>query len=146
MARLNEFIKARAPWFPPVRGEIIWTSMVQFDRRLATQMGRDRIWLAGDSAHLTSPVGVQSMNSGLVDAQELAWRLKELLTGDRGIDVLMSYEPERIAELRPLFKLEDLEPPAGADEWVKRLWAGIVTSMPATGEELSNLLGQLAKV
>lgn len=143
LARLNEFIKARAPWFSPVRGEIIWTSMVQFDRRLAAQMGKDRIWLAGDSVHLTSPVGVQSMNSGLVDAHELAWRLKELLTGDRAADVLMSYEPERMAELRPLFKPEGLEPPAGADEWVKRLWTGIVTSMPATGDDLTHLLAQL---
>lgn len=143
LARLNEFIKARAPWFPAVRGEIIWTSMVQFDRRLATRMGKDRIWLAGDSVHLTSPVGVQSMNSGLIDAHELAWRLKELLTGDRDADVLMSYEPERMAELRPLFKLEGLEPPAGADEWVKRLWPGIVTSLPATGKDLTHLTEQL---
>ena len=108
-------------------------------------MGKDRIWLAGDSVHLTSPVGVQSMNSGLVDAHELAWRLKELLTGDRGVDVLLSYEPERMAELRPLFKLEELNPPAGADEWIDRLWPGIVTSMPATGKDLANLIEQLGQ-
>lgn len=146
LARLNEFIKARAPWFPAVRGEIIWTSMVQFDRRLAIRMGKDRIWLAGDSVHLTSPVGVQSMNSGLVDAQELAWRLKELLSGDRGEDVLMSYEPERMAELRRLFKLEDQEPPAGAAEWVRRLWPGILTSLPATGKDLTHLTAHLETV
>jgi len=144
LARLNEFVKARAPWFPTVGGEIIWTSMVQFDRRLATQLGKNRIWLAGDSAHLTSPVGVQSMNAGLVDAHELAWRLTELLTGDRGMDVLATYEPERMAELKPLFRLEGIELPEGAAEWVGRLWPNIVSSIPATGKDLEALLSQLA--
>jgi 2-polyprenyl-6-methoxyphenol hydroxylase-like FAD-dependent oxidoreductase len=144
LVRLNEFVKARAPWFPTVGGEIIWTSMVQFDRRLATQLGKNRIWLAGDSAHLTSPVGVQSMNAGLVDAHELAWRLTELLTGDRGMDVLETYEPERMAELKPLFRLEGIELPEGADEWVGRLWPNIVSSVPATGKNLEALLSQLA--
>lgn len=86
------------------------------------------------------------MNSGLVDAQELAWRLKELLSGDRGEDVLMSYEPERMAELRRLFKLEDQEPPAGAAEWVRRLWPGILTSLPATGKDLTHLTAHLETV
>jgi 2-polyprenyl-6-methoxyphenol hydroxylase-like FAD-dependent oxidoreductase len=83
------------------------------------------------------------MNSGLVDAHELAWRLKEMLTGDRAEDVLMTYEPERLAELERLFKPEGLETPSGADEWVHRLWTGIVTSLPATGDDLAGLIAQL---
>jgi len=141
--RLNEYIRERAPWVHEVRGDVAWASMVQFDRRLATGMGRDRVWLVGDAVHLTGPIGVQSMNTGLVDAHELAWRLAGILRGDRGPDVLASYESERMTELRRLYRLEGLEAPASAPDWVRRHWAGIVSSLPATGPHLDALLAQL---
>lgn len=144
LARLNEFIRERAPWLSEARGEVVWSSMVQFDRRLATGLGRKRVWLAGDALHLTSPVGVQSMNAGIVDAHELAWRLAAFLRGERGADVLSTYETERMAELRRLFRFEGLTPPAGAPEWVRRRWTAIVSALPATGPELDSLLTQLA--
>jgi 2-polyprenyl-6-methoxyphenol hydroxylase-like FAD-dependent oxidoreductase len=146
VVRLNELIGSRTHGgFRPVRGEVIWSSLVQFDRRLAHGVGSGKIWLAGDALHLTSPVGVQSMNAGLIDGYELAWRLAELLTGDRASDVLASYEPERMAELRPLFGSPvGYSCPAGAEEWVSRRWTAIVSSIPATGEQLETLLSQIA--
>ncbi len=83
------------------------------------------------------------MNAGLVDAHELAWRLKELLKGDRSSDVLATYEPERLAEIEALLKPETLDVPEGAEEWVRRLWPNIVSSIPATGKQLETLLAQL---
>ncbi len=70
--RLAEFLKERAPWFEGSIGEITWKIVVRFERRLASEFGRGRIWLAGDAAHLTGPAGVQSMNAGFAEAAELA--------------------------------------------------------------------------
>jgi 2-polyprenyl-6-methoxyphenol hydroxylase-like FAD-dependent oxidoreductase len=140
---LNGFIRERAPWFSPARGEILWASMVQFDRRLAGGMGADRLWLAGDAVHMTSPVGVQSMNAGLVDAAELSWRLGDLLIGDRGPDVLGSYSAERMRELSALIRPDGTQPPEGAAEWVVKRWPEVSSSIPATGEALAALTAQL---
>jgi len=46
--------------------------------------------------------------------------------------------------LKPLFRLEGIELPEGADEWVGRLWPNVVSSIPATGKNLEALLSQLA--
>lgn len=143
LARLNELIRERAPWMQEARGELVWSSMVQFDRRLATGMGRERMWLVGDAVHLTGPVGVQSMNAGLIDAHELAWRLAAVLRGERGADVLAAYEPERMADLRPIFRSDELPARPGTPEWARRRFGDIVAALPATGRHLDALLEQL---
>lgn len=142
--RLNDFIKARAPWFPLVSGEIHWSSMVRFDRRMASNMGRDRTWLAGDSTHLASPVGVQSMNTGLIDAYELAEALAKILREDGSPDLLAQYEASRLKELAPLFGgIGAPRPDDGAADWVKSLAGQILTTVPATAGDLEQLLEQI---
>ena len=61
----HALIAQRAPWFKGTIGEMNWRVAVRFEHRLAKMFGRDRIALAGDAAHLTGPVGMQSMNVGL---------------------------------------------------------------------------------
>lgn len=142
--RLNDLIKARAPWFPPVSGEIHWTSTVQFDRRLASGMGRDRVWLAGDSAHLSSPLGVQSMNTGLVDAHELSAALASILRENAGTEALERYAEERLGELGPLFgEASGLRAASHAQDWARRLADRILRAVPATAGDLSRMLSQM---
>jgi 2-polyprenyl-6-methoxyphenol hydroxylase-like FAD-dependent oxidoreductase len=142
--RLNDFIKSRAPWFPLVTGEIHWSSMVRFDRRVATSMGRDRVWLAGDSAHLSSPVGVQSMNTGLIDAHELAAALAAILRQNGSADLLAAYEAKRLKELGPLFGGSGtLRADDAAADWVKSLSGQILNVVPATAGDLEQLLAQI---
>lgn len=142
--RLNDLIRARAPWFPAVSGELHWSSTVQFDRRLASGMGRDRVWLAGDSAHLSSPLGVQSMNSGLADAHELSAALASILREDGGPETLETYAEQRLRELGPLFgEASALRPASGAPEWTRTLRDRILRAVPATAGDLSRLLAQL---
>jgi 2-polyprenyl-6-methoxyphenol hydroxylase-like FAD-dependent oxidoreductase len=119
--------------------------MVQFDRRLASGMGCKNTWLAGDAVHMTSPVGVQSMNAGLIDAHELCWRLAEVLSGDRDAEVLQTYPKERLGELERLIRPDAGSVPGGAPEWVVRRWSDIVSSIPATGDQLSVLAAQLKR-
>jgi putative polyketide hydroxylase len=54
-----------------------------------------RIFLAGDAAHLTTPMGGLGMNCGIGDAHNLAWKLAAVLAGWGGPRLLDSYDAER---------------------------------------------------
>ncbi len=143
---LNRLLRERAPALPVAQGQLVWTSLVDFDRRLVTSLGRDRMWLAGDAAHLTAPVGVQSMNAGLVDADELAGRLIDVLKGEQQRDVLATYDRERMDELRVAFgDPRALTPPEGLEPWARDAWPAIVSAIPATGPQLDAILTRLAQ-
>ena len=53
---------------------------------LAKQFGRNRCWLAGDAAHQTGPVGVQSMNVGFCEAEALSSALHKILRESGSFD------------------------------------------------------------
>jgi len=72
-----------------------WTSTFQIHRRLAETYRRGRMLLAGDAAHIHSPLGGQGMNTGLGDAENLAWKLALVATGRADQALLDSYEAER---------------------------------------------------
>jgi 4,5-epoxidase len=72
-----------------------WTSSFRIHRRLAATYRRGRMLLAGDAAHIHSPFGGQGMNTGLGDAENLAWKLALVATGRAGEDLLDTYEAER---------------------------------------------------
>jgi 2-polyprenyl-6-methoxyphenol hydroxylase-like FAD-dependent oxidoreductase len=75
--------------------EVSWTSEFRIHRRLAASYRRDRVLLAGDAAHVHSPVGGQGMNTGLGDAENLAWKLALVYSGRAGETLIDSYEMER---------------------------------------------------
>jgi 2-polyprenyl-6-methoxyphenol hydroxylase-like FAD-dependent oxidoreductase len=65
-------------------------------RLVADRMHRDRLFIAGDSAHLWPPVGGNGMNAGVADAEDLAWMLGARLGGWGGAQLLSAYERERM--------------------------------------------------
>ncbi len=69
--------------FPTRRYETIWKSEFRLHRRLAEPFVDGRVALAGDAAHLTSPVGGQGMNVGIQDAAALRRALLAALDRDR---------------------------------------------------------------
>lgn len=77
------------------QSRIVRTTVYTFHARLAEQWSRGRVYLAGDAAHLTPPFAGQGMNSGLRDANNLAWKLAAVTRGRLGPKLLASYEPER---------------------------------------------------
>ncbi|MCY0941419.1 FAD-dependent oxidoreductase [Streptomyces antarcticus] len=79
----------------PVVREAHWTSTFRIHRRLASTYRKGRILLAGDAAHIHSPFGGQGMNTGLGDAENLAWKLALVATGRAGEGMLDTYEAER---------------------------------------------------
>lgn len=78
--------------------EVRWASEFRIHRRLADSYRRGRILLAGDAAHIQSPTGGQGQNTGLGDAENLAWKLVLVARGSADRRLLDTYEGER----RPL--------------------------------------------
>lgn len=61
----------------------------------ATAYRKGRVLLAGDAAHIHSPLGGQGLNLGLGDAMNLGWKLASTIRGDAPADLLDSYQQER---------------------------------------------------
>jgi 2-polyprenyl-6-methoxyphenol hydroxylase-like FAD-dependent oxidoreductase len=61
----------------------------------ATAYRKGRVLLAGDAAHVHSPLGGQGLNLGLGDAMNLGWKLASTIRGDAPDSLLDSYESER---------------------------------------------------
>lgn len=61
----------------------------------ATTYRRGRVLLAGDAAHVHSPLGGQGLNLGLGDALNLGWKLAATIRGDAPAGLLDSYVAER---------------------------------------------------
>ncbi len=87
----RRLLAGRAPWFNNEIESITWRTVVRFERRLASPFGKGRMWLAGDSAHLTGPAGIQSMNTGLAEAADLSDLLAAVVKGGSPGAVLDDY-------------------------------------------------------
>lgn len=140
---LVRFLEDRAPWFHARPRETHWTTLARFEKRLATRFGKQRMWLAGDAAHLTGPIGVQSVNVGLREGHDLAARIANAVrNGDE--ESLADYEVQRLAEWRVLLGLSgQLEGLPGVDPWVEEHRARILPCLPACGPDLDVLLKQI---
>ncbi|MDL4818503.1 FAD-dependent monooxygenase [Actinomadura opuntiae] len=77
--------------------EIVWLSAYRFHQRRAETFSRGRVFLAGDAAHLYAPFGARGLNSGVQDAENLAWKLAFVRRGQAPEDLLASYDIERRA-------------------------------------------------
>jgi 2-polyprenyl-6-methoxyphenol hydroxylase-like FAD-dependent oxidoreductase len=61
----------------------------------ANKVRKGRVFLAGDAAHLHSPMGAHGMNQGVGDAVDLGWKLAAVLDGWASESLLDTYELER---------------------------------------------------
>ncbi|NIE64200.1 FAD-dependent monooxygenase [Burkholderia sp. Ax-1719] len=95
----------------------------------ATTYRRGRVLLAGDAAHIHSPLGGQGLNLGLADAMNLGWKLAATIRGEAPETLLDSYERERH--------------PAGARvlDW-SRAQVALMRPTPAT-RALADIIGDL---
>jgi 2-polyprenyl-6-methoxyphenol hydroxylase-like FAD-dependent oxidoreductase len=72
-----------------------WVAKFRFHGRVVPRYRVGRVFLAGDAAHIHSPVGGQGMNMGIQDAYNLAWKLALVVRGAGRESLLDSYDPER---------------------------------------------------
>lgn len=88
-ARLDRMMEGR-PY------DLVWVSVYTFQCRRAERFVHGRVILAGDAAHQVSPFGARGANSGIEDAQNLAWKLALVVSGEAPARLLDSYDCERI--------------------------------------------------
>jgi 2-polyprenyl-6-methoxyphenol hydroxylase-like FAD-dependent oxidoreductase/pimeloyl-ACP methyl ester carboxylesterase len=91
-----------------VQGPPLWLSCAPLYKRTADRLRSGRVFLAGDAAHLYSPIGGAGMNTGMQDALNLAWKLAYVFAGRTNGDVLLeSYERERLPVIRGIAAVTD---------------------------------------
>jgi 2-polyprenyl-6-methoxyphenol hydroxylase-like FAD-dependent oxidoreductase len=86
--------------FAVTYGPARWFATYRVHHRVAAAFRDGPVFLAGDAAHVHSPVGAQGMNTGLQDAHNLAFKLADVVQGRAGDGWLDRYEAER----RPVAK------------------------------------------
>lgn len=141
---LEVFLAEHAPWFKGSIENLNWRMLVKFENHLANAFGKDRIWLAGDSAHMTPPAGILSMNVGMREALELVDIMTSDVTDPQRRDALAAYNATRLAEWEYLFDLNHHICAADKSaQWVLHHRNSLVGNIPASGETLTMLLAQL---
>lgn len=94
LQELQGLFDRRAP-LPSRLSDPRWMSYYRVNHRQVPSYRAGRAFLAGDAAHVHSPVGGQGMNTGLQDAANLAWKLGFVCRGLSGEELLDSYHSER---------------------------------------------------
>lgn len=75
--------------------DLEWVSVYTFACTRMKKFRHGRLLFVGDSAHLVSPFGARGANSGIQDANNLAWKLASVLRGDASDALLDTYASER---------------------------------------------------
>jgi 2-polyprenyl-6-methoxyphenol hydroxylase-like FAD-dependent oxidoreductase len=141
---LKDLLSVRMPWHKNIPEHVEWSGVRSFGRRVVDRFGKGRVWLAGDAAHATSPLGVQSLNVGLHEARELAATLADCIRAESPDPLRSHYEVKRRAEWNRLLASNPGAPLAPqVPDWVRRHLAQIVSWLPASGDDLDDLLDQL---
>jgi 3-(3-hydroxy-phenyl)propionate hydroxylase len=81
--------------FADVQFSIGWASVYTFACQRMERFRHGRVLFAGDSAHGVSPFGARGANSGVQDADNLAWKLAAVVRGEAPDALLDSYASER---------------------------------------------------
>lgn len=85
----------------------IWLSQFRLHHRGVKKYFQNRAFLAGDAAHIHSPVGGQGMNTGIQDATNLAWKLGLVLRKGTNVKLLDTYDTERHPVGKKLLRTTD---------------------------------------
>jgi 2-polyprenyl-6-methoxyphenol hydroxylase-like FAD-dependent oxidoreductase len=125
--------------------EMRWSSRFLSERRQARHYRKGRVFLAGDAAHVHSPLGGQGMNTGIGDAMNLGWKLAAEVHGSAPGWLLDSYEAERhpvgasVLQLTDVFNQVVLSR-STVGRVLRSALIGAVTRIPRTRRELAERL------
>ena len=84
-----------------------WFSIYKLHHRSVTAFSKNNCFLAGDAAHIHSPAGGQGMNTGLMDAYNLSWKLALVIKNIAGRKILDTYNEERLPFAQWLLRFTD---------------------------------------
>ena len=103
---VQDLLKQRAPAGFKANS-LYWSSYFHIHHRQVAQLRQGRIFLAGDAAHIHSPIGGQGMNTGLHDVWNLVWKLDLNLNGYGNNQLLDSYSAERRPVIKHVVEITD---------------------------------------
>ncbi|GGI87446.1 FAD-dependent monooxygenase [Legionella impletisoli] len=103
VAAFNERSSNKAKLSNPV-----WITKFYIHHRQIEQYRRNRIFFAGDAAHIHSPMGGQGLNTGIQDVYNLVWKLALVEKGQAKDLLLDSYHLERYPVGKQVLQETDL--------------------------------------
>ncbi len=89
ITRHLEWLQNELPW------TLEWHGFYSARALALDDFTHGRILFAGDAAHLVPIFGVRGLNSGMEDAETLAWQLAAVIHGNTGTELLQAYSIER---------------------------------------------------
>jgi 3-(3-hydroxy-phenyl)propionate hydroxylase len=104
-----------------VASRVVWTGSWSYRSECLERFRHGRVLFAGDCAHTMSPFGGRGGNSGIQDADNLAWKLAWVLAGKAGESLLDTYTDERRAAALENIRIAErtgrfLRPAHGAEQ------------------------------
>ncbi len=128
--------------------EMRWSSRFLSERKQAEHYRSGRAFIAGDAAHVHSPLGGQGMNTGIGDAMNLGWKLAEAVHGTAPDWLLDSYEGERHPVGADVLRLTDafnqlVLGRSRAQRLIRAVAIGSLTRIPVTKKFLAGRLTQI---
>lgn len=94
LEEIQRLTDQRAPR-PVTVSDPSWLACFRSHRRSASAYRRGRVLLAGDAVHIHSPAGGQGLNTGMMDAHNLGWKLALVAAGRAPDALLDTYGAER---------------------------------------------------
>lgn len=94
LEEFQDFVDQRVPERPRISNPT-WLSRFRVQRRSTHTYRKGRVMLAGDAVHVHSPAGGQGMNTGMMDAHNLGWKLALVASGRASHELLDTYGEER---------------------------------------------------
>ncbi len=118
-----------APWSP------VWVGIYKANALTLERYRHGRVLFAGDAAHLLPIFGVRGANSGIADADNLAWKLAFVVKGLASHGLLDSYSDERVAAAHENLdhgrkSTEFMAPPSFGFELMRTAVLGLAAAHP----------------
>jgi 3-(3-hydroxy-phenyl)propionate hydroxylase len=128
--------------------EIDWLSTYRFHQRVVERFVVGRVFFAGDAAHSLPPYGSRGMNSGIQDADNLAWKLALVLHGHAHDSLLKTYHDERYAAARENLAVTEatirfMVPPSRFRRWVRAALLRLASPVGAVRRHINS--GRMAE-
>jgi len=120
---------------PDVAVEIVWVGPYAYRSECVHAMRHGRVFLMGDSAKVVSPFGARGGNTGVADADNLAWKLAAVLKGKADVALLESYHDERLEAAQQNVCVTNrtarfLRPSDGAERLFRQATIGLAKQYP----------------
>lgn len=113
----------------------VWIGIYKANALTLDDYRHRRVLFAGDAAHLLPIFGVRGANSGIDDADNLAWKLAFVVKGVASERLLDSYSTERVAAARENLSYgtkstEFMAPPSFAFDLMRKAVLGLAVKFP----------------